>query len=90
MSTQDPYRTYLIDFGLSKKYLEPNGKHIEHSKVKKFLGNYLFCSMNTCRALSTSRRDDFESIFYIVSYLINGFRLPWSGTMIQTLTYETL
>jgi hypothetical protein len=46
--------------------------------------------MNTCRALSKSRRDDFESIFYIVSYLINGLRLPWSGTMIGTVTYETL
>lgn len=50
MSTQDTFKTYLIDFGLSTKYLEPDGSHIKHSKVKKFLGNYLFCSMNTCRA----------------------------------------
>ena len=38
----------------------------------------MFCSLNISRTTNKSRRDDFESIFYILIYLLNKFRLPWS------------
>lgn len=38
----------------------------------------MFCSLNICRTTNKSRRDDFESIFYVLIYLLNKFRLPWS------------
>ncbi len=39
----------------------------------------MFASMNICRGHSLSKRDDFESIFYIMVYLLNGYQLPWSS-----------
>ena len=39
----------LIDFGLAKPYLDPDGKHIEREKVDKFAGNFLFSSPNAYR-----------------------------------------
>jgi hypothetical protein len=38
----------------------------------------MFCSLNTCRTFTKSRRDDFESLLYILLYLTNDFKLPWS------------
>jgi hypothetical protein len=38
----------------------------------------MFCSLNTCRTFTKSRRDDFESLLYILLYLTNDLRLPWS------------
>ena len=71
-------RVYLIDFGLCSKYLLPDGSHIQKVTTQRFVGNFMFCSLNICRTTNKSRRDDFESIFYILIYLLNKFRLPWS------------
>lgn len=38
----------------------------------------MFCSLNICRTINKSRRDDFESIFYVLLYMLNKFKLPWS------------
>ena len=55
----DPQNIYLIDFGLSIKYLEEdNVTHIEKKNIEKFSGNFLFASLNSCRGNNKSRRDD--------------------------------
>ena len=38
----------------------------------------MFASENSCWGDSKSRRDDIESIIYLMIYLINGNVLPWS------------
>jgi hypothetical protein len=45
--------------------------------VRKFSGNFLFASLNSCRGNNKSRRDDMESAMYIMIYLMNDNYLPW-------------
>lgn len=40
----------------------------------------MFASLNSCRGFNKSRRDDVESLFYLVIYLLNGNQLPWIKT----------
>jgi hypothetical protein len=37
----------------------------------------MFASLNSCRGNNKSRRDDIESVFYLLIYLYNGNYLPW-------------
>ena len=55
---KDPSLLYLIDFGLSSKYRDKDGAHIEKKDLCSFEGNLLFASLNSCRGNSKSRRDD--------------------------------
>jgi serine/threonine protein kinase len=63
---------YIIDFGLCKKYKTPLGKHIEHKKIGNIIGTPKFASLNITENLDEpSRRDDLESMVYILLYLIS-------------------
>ena len=74
---EDPNIIYLIDFGLSKKYKSSTtGKHISFSEVKKFTGTVCYSSANALRFKEQSRRDDLESICYMIIFLMKG-SLPW-------------
>lgn len=70
---------HLIDFGFSKKYWNSKRKcHIPFIKSKQFVGNPRFCSLNILRRFELSRRDDLESIGYVIMYFIRG-SLPWQN-----------
>ena len=69
---------YLVDFGLSQKYIDSKtGKHIKFRNRDKLIGTLKFNSTNALIGLELSRRDDLESLCYLISYLING-QLPWN------------
>ena len=74
---KDPSIVYLIDFGLSCKYLNEDGSHNTKEFINKFSGNFMFASLNSCRGNTKSRRDDIQSILYIMIYLLNKNSLPW-------------
>jgi serine/threonine protein kinase len=69
---------YLIDFGLSIKYKNEDGSHVAKEDLKKFSGNLKFASLNSCRGYNKSRRDDIQSIIFVMVYLMNDSTLPWS------------
>jgi serine/threonine protein kinase len=74
----DPQNMYLIDFGLSCSFYEDDGKtHKEKKFINNFSGNIMFASLNSCRGNTKSRRDDIQSVFYIMISLLNDNTLPW-------------
>ena len=79
----DPHIIYLIDFGLSKKYQSTKtGKHIKLCEVKKFTGSIIYGSINSLRFREQSRRDDLESIGYMLIHLMKG-SLPWQRVKVD-------
>ena len=75
----DPNVIYLIDFGLSKKYRSSvTNKHIRFGFTGKLTGTVRFASANALRGGEQSRRDDIESIGYMLVYFMKK-RLPWQG-----------
>lgn len=64
---------YLIDFGLSKKYRNTSTQqHSYYKESKSFIGNERFASINAHLGIELSRRDDLESIGYVISFFLNG------------------
>ena len=62
----------MIDFGLAKKYVDDNGKHVPLQREKQFQGNMIFASKNAFNLHTLSRRDDLHSLCYLLLYLIDG------------------
>ena len=76
---------YAIDFGFAKKYRSSRtGKHIIYSKKGYFNGNLKYSSINTMKGISPSRRDDLESLGYMIVYLYNQ-KLPWENLSIKSM-----
>jgi casein kinase I family protein HRR25 len=73
---QNETDVYIIDFGLCKKYIDNDNKHIEIKSGKTIIGTPNFVSVNVHNGVEPSRRDDLISVAYIILYLING-GLPW-------------
>ena len=70
---------YLIDFGLARSFLDEKSNHYELHANEPFVGTKRYMSINTHQGLTASRRDDLESLGYIMLFLYQG-RLPWQKT----------
>lgn len=69
---------YIIDFGFCKSYLDANGNHNTIKKNHNIIGSYNYASIMSHKRVELSRRDDMESLCYLLLYLCSGF-LPWSN-----------
>ena len=73
----DPNVIYLIDFGLSRKYRSSRtGKHIKFNNLKLTFGSLRYLSINGNKGFEQSRRDDLESLGYMLIFLATG-TIPW-------------
>jgi len=69
----------LIDFGLSRVYINPNnGHHLPPRRRVGFRGTKAYSSRYAHLGEDLSRRDDLISWFYLSLELIIGY-LPWRG-----------
>ena len=75
---------HIIDFGLSIGYTDNfSEKHVEITENNPLRGTTRYLSINGHKGLTLSRKDELESIGYLLIYFLKG-SLPW-----QNLTSST-
>jgi serine/threonine protein kinase len=70
-------KIFLIDFGVSAPYLDPRThEHQIYTRGNGLVGTAYYVSINTHLGDQQSRRDDLESIAYLLIRFLRG-KLPW-------------
>ena len=78
-------KIFLIDFGVSTYYIDPKTKeHTIHTSNNGLIGTPYYVSINTHLGEQQSRRDDLESIAYMLIRFVKG-SLPWQGLKIKNV-----
>ena len=73
------YTTHIIDFGLAKRYRDPQTYiHIPCRDGYPLIGTTRFASINAHLGIELSCRDDIESLAYLLIYFMHG-SLPWQN-----------
>ena len=87
----DVNRLFIVDFGLAKRYVDARGHHIPYKEGRSLTGTARYASINTHLGRSQGRRDDLESLVYVLLYLLRG-SLPWQGLSAanKTQKYEKI
>lgn len=68
-------KLYLLDYGLATMYLDSDLKHKKQETISNIIGSPNYISTNIHNYILPSRRDDIESIIYVLLYLHNKLEL---------------
>ena len=70
---------YLIDYGLARHYKDPRThEHYPFQETHAFYGTGRYASIVAHKKMQLSRRDDLESVAYLLIFLLTN-HLPWIG-----------
>jgi serine/threonine protein kinase len=67
----------LVDFGFAAKFLDENGNHYEQVTTDVFRGNMIFATLNQFEFKTTSRKDDLQSLVYLMVYLLRNHQVKY-------------
>jgi serine/threonine protein kinase len=71
---------YIIDFGFCRTFINNDTKvHIPMSKLSNLIGSLTYASINAHNYIELSRRDDLESLFYMLIYFVRKQNLEWQN-----------
>jgi serine/threonine protein kinase len=76
---------HIMDFGLSEYYRDMKTNVHKPRSLRFPCGTPRFMSRNTHMCEQQSRRDDLESIGYVLIYFLCQGRLPWQGYKAETM-----
>jgi serine/threonine protein kinase len=83
-ANEDNAKLYILDFGLAKKYRSSRTLiQYPYIKKKKLTGTARYASIHALEAYEQSRRDDLESVGYVLMYFLRG-NLPWQGLKVRS------
>ncbi|XP_049848379.1 probable serine/threonine-protein kinase DDB_G0292354 isoform X2 [Schistocerca gregaria] len=77
-SFRDPRELFIIDFGLSKQYVKPDGTLIAKRPRSRWVGSWRYMSPNVHLQKDHGRRDDMWGFLYVIIELYLG-TLPWKS-----------
>ena len=73
-------KIFIADFGIAKEYKSSRGEHIPFCDKQRAAGSVMYASKAYHKHYEQSRRDDLESIGYVILYFLRG-SLPWQRFM---------
>jgi len=82
---------YLLDFGLSEFYIDKNTHTHVQNRLRPPCGTPRYMSIRTHQFRQQSRRDDLESLGYLLLYFLKKGNLPWQGitaTDVKSMIYR--
>jgi serine/threonine protein kinase len=75
---------YLIDYNLSRKFRDTKTlSHIPYRESCSLVGTVRYASISAQLGIEQSRRDDLESLGYLLVYFLRG-HLPWQALQATT------
>lgn len=81
---------YLIDFGLAMPYKnQETGAHLPAGE-QPFYGTAVYASVNAHNDKRLSRRDDLESLCYVLICFATGSELPWESAAARLAVDQNL
>ena len=92
IGVEDPHVIYLKNFYLCEKYKSSKtNQHAKFQYTKEIVGTQRYGSINALRGLRQGRKDDLESLCYMLIYFFLG-KLPWQGIKVdnEALKHEKL
>jgi casein kinase I family protein HRR25 len=79
-------KIHIIDFGFCKSYIT-NEEHNPIKKTNNLIGSISYASINAHDCIELSRRDDMESLGYMLIYFYLG-ELPWNVNSEHTKVFK--
>jgi serine/threonine protein kinase len=79
---------FMLDLGIARRFWdEAINKHVPYQEYPDLNGTPRFAGFNSHCGIENSRRDDLESLAYVLMYFHRGY-LPWQG--IQETSYKKI